>query len=117
MLFDVAVIVAMAATVTEKSQSLGAHSVLEVIFTAVYITTHGTQQSYQLGAIGFGVFLFLFVFLFCFVFLGLHPAAYGDSQARGPVGATAACLHHSHSNTRTELHLQPTPQLKATPDP
>ena len=65
MLFDVAVIVAMAATVTEKSQSLGAHSVLEVIFTAVYITTHGTQQSYQLGAIGF--FVFCFCLFFCFV--------------------------------------------------
>ena len=26
------------------------------------------------------------------------PAAYGGSQARGQMGATAASLHHSHSN-------------------
>ena len=26
------------------------------------------------------------------------PAAYGGSQARGPIRATAAGLHHSHSN-------------------
>ena len=45
------------------------------------------------------------------------PAPYESSQARGQIGATAASLHHSHSNTRSEPHLQPTPQLKATPDP
>ena len=33
------------------------------------------------------------------------PAAHGCSQARGPIGATAADLHHSHSNTGSEpLH-------------
>ena len=45
------------------------------------------------------------------------PAAYGGSQARGPIGAAAAGLHHSHSNAGSELCLQPTPQLTATPDP
>ena len=44
-----------------------------------------------------------FVFLF-----RATPMAYGGSQARGPVRATAAGLHHSHSNTRSELHLWPT---------
>ena len=44
------------------------------------------------------------------------PMAYGGSQARGPIGATAAGLHHSHSNTRYEPRLRPTPQLMATPD-
>ena len=39
------------------------------------------------------------------------PSAYGGSQARGHIGATAASLHHSHSNTRSEPHLRPTPQL------
>ena len=29
-------------------------------------------------------------------------------------GAIAAGLRHSHSNTRSEPHLQPTPQLTAT---
>ena len=28
-----------------------------------------------------------------------------------PIGATAAGLHHSHSNMGSEPHLQPTPQL------
>ena len=43
--------------------------------------------------------------------------AHGRSQARGPVGAVAAGLHHSHSTAQSELCLQPTPQLMATPDP
>jgi len=33
------------------------------------------------------------------------PMAYGGSQARGPIGAVAAGLRHSHSNTRSELRL------------
>ena len=45
------------------------------------------------------------------------PTAYGGSQARGLIGATAASLHHSHSNARTEPHLRPTSQLMATLDP
>ena len=46
------------------------------------------------------------------------PAAYGGSQARGLIGATtAASLCQSHSNAGSELCLQPTPQLTATPDP
>ena len=44
------------------------------------------------------------------------PAAHGGSQARGVIGATAANLCHSHSNAGSELHLRPTPQLRATPD-
>ena len=43
--------------------------------------------------------------------------AYGGSQVRGPNGAAAAGLCQSHSNARSELHLQSTPQLVATPDP
>ena len=30
---------------------------------------------------------------------GAAPAAYGGSQARDRIGAVAAGLHHSHSNT------------------
>ena len=41
------------------------------------------------------------------------PTAYGNFQARGQIGIAAA----SHSNARFEPHLQPTPQLAATPDP
>jgi len=45
------------------------------------------------------------------------PVAYGSSQARGRFGAAAAGLPSSHSNAGSELHLRPTPQLTATPDP
>ena len=43
--------------------------------------------------------------------------ACGGSQARGQIGATAAGLHHSHSNVGSEPRLRPTPQLAAMPDP
>ena len=33
------------------------------------------------------------------------PVAYGSSQARGPIGAAAASLHHSHRDTGLE-HLK-----------
>ena len=45
------------------------------------------------------------------------PAAYGGSQARGPIGAVATGLRRSHSNAGSEPSLRPTPQLRATPDP
>ena len=35
------------------------------------------------------------------------PAAYGSSQARGPIGAAAASLCHSHSNAESEPRLWP----------
>ena len=55
----------------------------------------------------------LFIYLFCL--FKATPIANGGSQARGPIGATAARLYHS--NARSKLYLQPTPQLMATPDP
>ena len=61
--------------------------------------------------------MFFFVVVVVFLLLRAVPAAYGSSQARGPIGAIAAGLHHSHSNAGSESHLQPTPQLTATPDP
>ena len=45
------------------------------------------------------------------------PAAHGDSQGRGLIGAVATGLHHSHSSAGSEPHLRLTPQLMATPDP
>ena len=59
-------------------------------------------------------------YCFFFFFLCLFraaPVAYGGSQVRGQIRATAAGLYHSHSNPRSEPHLGPTPQLMATPDP
>ena len=32
--------------------------------------------------------------------------AYGSSQAGNRIGAVAACIHHSHSNTRSKLHTE-----------
>ena len=55
--------------------------------------------------------------LFFSFFGGAVPVAYGSSRARGLIRATAASLHHSHSNSGSELCLQPAPQLTATPDP
>ena len=54
-------------------------------------------------------------FFFC-LFRAI-PIAYGGSQARSRIGAVAGDLHQSHSNARSKLHLQPIPQLVATPDP
>ena len=56
------------------------------------------------------------IFFFFFFFRATHASRVG-SQARGRIRATAACLHHSHSNARPKPRLQPAPQLTATPDP
>ena len=45
------------------------------------------------------------------------PKTYGGSQARGPIRDVAGGLHHNHSNVKSELCLQPTLRLMATPDP
>ena len=53
---------------------------------------------------------------FFFLFTATH-IAYGSSQDSGQIGAAAASLHHNHSNARSELRLQSTPQLVARRDP
>ena len=49
-----------------------------------------------------------------FFFCLFMPArtAYGGSQARRWIWAVAVGLRHSHSNTRSESFLRPTPQLQ-----
>ena len=54
---------------------------------------------------------------FLFLFFRTTPAANGASKARGPIGAIAASLRHSHTNVGSEPCLQSTPQLMAMPDP
>ena len=54
---------------------------------------------------------------FSFLFFRATPTGYGGSQAKGQIRTTAAGLPHSHSNARSEWHLQPVPQLMTTPDP
>ena len=57
----------------------------------------------------------LMAFLFCLFRAAL--AAYGGSQARGPVGAAAAGLWDSRSNSESKPHLQPRLHLAAARDP
>jgi len=72
-----------------------------------------------LNLLGLLYFIYLFIYLFfcLFAISWAAPAAYGDSQARGRIGAVATGLRQSHSNAGSEPRLQPTPQLTATPDP
>ena len=51
-------------------------------------------------------FSFFFFCFFILVFSRTAPTACGGSQARGLIGAVAACLHHSHSNAGSESRLQ-----------
>ena len=53
------------------------------------------------------------VFFFFALLFRATAMAHGGSQARGPIRAAAAGLRHSCNNARSELHLQPTPQLMA----
>ena len=55
-------------------------------------------------------------FFFC-LFLRAEHVTYGDSQARGPIRAIAAGLHHSHSIAGSKLCLRPTLQLTTMSDP
>ena len=61
-----------------------------------------------------------FCLFFCFFVLLFRAASttHGVSQARGQIGAMAAglCSSHSNSNIRSEPHLQPPPQLMAMVD-
>ena len=57
------------------------------------------------------------IYIYIFWLFRATSVAYGSSQARGPVGAAAAGLHHSHSNTGSELCLQSIPRLMAMLDP
>ena len=49
-------------------------------------------------------FLEVLFFFFFLLFRATH-AAYEGSQVRGQIGATAAGLHHSHSNVGSEMYL------------
>ena len=55
--------------------------------------------------------------VFLFLFIWLHPQHMEVLGARGQIGGAALGLCHSHSHTRSTMHLQTTLQLKTTPDP
>ena len=59
------------------------------------------------------VYWFLFFCVCLFFFFRATLVAHGSSQVRGRIRATAAGLHHSHSNVGSEPCLQSTPQLTA----
>ena len=50
-------------------------------------------------------FLSSYLFILSFCLLRATPAAYGDSQARGPIAVTAASLYHCHSNAGSKQPL------------
>ena len=52
-----------------------------------------------------------------FYFFRATPVAYGSSQARDQIGASATGHSHSHSKVGSEPHLQPMPQIMAIQDP
>ena len=51
------------------------------------------------------------VCFFVFCLFRAIPVAYGGSQARSQIGATVASLCHTHSNSGSEPHLWPIPQI------
>ena len=61
--------------------------------------------------------------VFFLVFVGLGGGVGGGGSTcsiwkfPGRIRAVAASLHHDHSNAESEVHLQPTPQLRAMLDP
>jgi len=69
-----------------------------IVVILVYIPTNGVGWMSWMTAL----FFFFFFFL---VFSRAAPAAYGGSQARGLIGAVAAGLRQSHSNTGSKLRL------------
>ena len=89
---------------------IGVHKTLSVQPVVLINSTHSCKKKQNVVKATQAHYFFLFLFR-------AVPAKYGGSQARGPTGATAADLHHSHRDTRSKLHLWPTPQLKATLDP
>ena len=76
--------------------------------------SHTLNLSFPFGSHKFVSYVFFFFFFLLFM---SAPSAYGGSQARGLIRATAAGLRHSHSSTGSEPRLWPPPQLMATPDP
>ena len=74
------------------------------------------NQTWFLQLILDSSYIFLSLFFFSFFFRA-SPVAYGNSQARGQIGAAAAGLHYSHSNMTSKPCLQPATQLTAIPDP
>ena len=64
-------------------------------------------------------YLFIFIFIFICLFALFEGCACGIWRfpGKGLIGDVATGLHQSHSNSRSEPPLRPTPQLMAMLDP
>ena len=91
-------------------------SLLRCTFFKQVALIYASKQIALLMSQSKAVFSFPFFLVFLFVFRAA-PKAYGGSQARGQIRATAAGLCHSHSKSGSEPHLRPSPVLTAVPDP
>ena len=60
---------------------------------------------------------FFCFWLFCFLLFKAAPAAYGNSQARGQIGAVAASLCHSHTTPDPSSVCDLHHSSRAAPDP
>ena len=56
------------------------------------------KSTYEFSFVSlFIIYLFIYLFIYFLLFRAKPPMAYGGSQARGRIRATAASLRHSHS--------------------
>ena len=78
------------------------------LFQRRFRYAYGRSVSYNI----FQSFLFLCIYLFILTFLGLLLRHMEVPR----LGVKITRLRHSHSSAGSELRLQPTPQLRATPD-
>ena len=86
---------------------------LTALVWVLLLTVHGWEACTKL----LSLWIFVIVVVAVVFLFRATPATYGSSQARGPVRAVAAGLHHSHSNAGSALCLQCMHSYVATPGP
>ena len=98
--------------------------VIRLLLCLIYLSSHPSFTKLDQKTCGcfyqslLMFYIFLKIFSFAFFFrAATSPSAYGGSQARDHIGATAAGLCHSHMNTGSELCPWPTPQFMEMLDP
>ena len=102
----------------EQILLLDTENSLETLHFRITFCVWQKCQIFRKQKIRLSLFVGCFCFvLFCFGLFRAAPTAYGGSQARALIGAVAANLHHSYSNSGSKPRLRPTPQVTAMPDP